>query len=227
MTQNDSGIDRQKQPLQALLKEALDEAGDEKLKVGDILGAYGARSFGPVIAVLALIVISPVGAIPFLPMIFAALIALLSIQLLMGREDPWVPAKIKHVGVERAKAEKFRSKAAKWLAKIDAVVSTRLTWAAGRPARYLAALCCLLLSLVMAAPPLELIPYAVALPASAILLFGLALTARDGLLMLIGYAITAAALYFAYSWIFGGSDEEPARTSASALLAPMWALAPL
>jgi hypothetical protein len=60
--------------------------------------------------------------------------------------------------------------------------------------------------------PLEVIPFAVAAPAAAITLFGLALTARDGLLMLVGFAVAAASTVLAWRWIGpgGGSGEQSA-----------------
>jgi hypothetical protein len=48
--------------------------------------------------------------------------------------------------------------------------------------------------------PLELVPFAVALPGAAIALIGVALIARDGLLMLLAYVLSAAA--FIVLWRF-------------------------
>ncbi|HAE25867.1 MAG TPA: hypothetical protein DCG58_01800, partial [Hyphomonas adhaerens] len=71
-------------------------------------------------------------------------------------------------------------------------ITERLTWATDKIATYGAALAVSLLSLLMI--PLELVPFAVAAPGTAIVLFGLALVARDGALMLAGFAAAAAAI---------------------------------
>ena len=42
-------------------------------------------------------------------------------------------------------------------------------------------------------PPLELLPFAAAAPASAIVMFGLSLTARDGALMIIAFVASAGS----------------------------------
>ena len=209
------------QPLESLLDKAIDSADGDKLRVGEILDAYGSRSFGPVIAILALIVCSPIGGIPFLPMIFAALILLIAVQLLVGRKHPWVPDAIKGIGVDIEKAKSFRKKAGGTLDKVDALISPRLEWAAGDMAQYAAMICVCFLCLIMAAPPLELIPFAVAVPGAAILLFGLGLTAKDGLLMILGFAATAAAAWLGYSWIFGGKEggEDSAGLVAPVIMA--------
>lgn len=194
-------------PLQTLLDKALEQADGDRLKVGDLLDAYGTRSFGPVIALLALIVISPLGAVPFLPILFAALILLIAVQILFGRKHPWVPDRIRKIAFDRKKAEAFREKSGDWLKRIDKLIGPRLEWAATGPADYAAALAVCFLCLILGAPPIELIPYAAALPASAILMFGLGLTARDGLLMILGYLITAGATVAGYMWIFGGKEQ--------------------
>lgn len=206
------------QPLESLLDKAIESADGDEMHVGEILDAYGSRSFGPVIAILALIVCSPIGGIPFLPMIFAALILLIAVQLLFGRKHPWVPDAIKKIGIDVEKAKSFRDKAGGVLDKLDALISPRMQWAAGDTAQYAAMVCVCFLCLIMAAPPLELIPFAAAVPGAAILLFGLGLTAKDGLLMLLGFAVTGVAAWLGYSWIFSG--KEGGEDSAS-LVAPV------
>lgn len=192
-------------PLKSLLDGAVQAADGDKLKLGDILDAFGTRSFGPVIAVLAMISISPIGAIPFLPMLFAALILLIAVQLPFGRKRPWIPEIMRDIGFKREKVERFRRTSAKWLDRIDRLFKPRWSWAAGQAAQYLAAIAVALLAIIMAAPPLEAIPYATSIPASAILMFGLGLTARDGLWMLVGFIMTLVALVVSYSWIFSSS----------------------
>ena len=97
--------DREHKPLETLLDEAIDAADGDEMKLGDILEAFGSRSFGPVIAILAIIVISPIGAVPFLPTLFAALILLIALQLLAGRSSPWVPDFVKKVGFQYGEGE--------------------------------------------------------------------------------------------------------------------------
>lgn len=71
------------------------------------------------------------------------------------------------------------------------MVTERLEWATGGAARYAAAVLVTLLSLALI--PLELVPFAVAIPGVAISVIGLALMARDGALMLLAYALCAVA----------------------------------
>jgi hypothetical protein len=83
--------------------EGLEELADGKRKVclGDALDAFGKASFGPVLIVLPLIELSPVGGIPGLPTALAVLIALIALQLLLGRDHLWIPALVERRSHDR------------------------------------------------------------------------------------------------------------------------------
>ena len=138
------------------------------------------------------------------------------INALVGRDDPWIPRRLKRIGFEKEKAKRVRDKFGNWLRRIDKLVSTRAEWAAGSGAQWLAALFCIGLSVLMV--PLEAIPFAVALPAAAIMFFGLGLTARDGILMILGFIVTGASVVLAFNWLGGGSGEGSGGAQASAAL---------
>ena len=55
--------------------------------------------------------------------------------------------------------------------------------------------------LCLLVPPSELIPFAAIVPMAAIALLGLALTVRDGVVMLLGFLCAAAALYALWGWV--------------------------
>jgi hypothetical protein len=71
----------------------------------------------------------------------------------------------------------------------------------GAVATRLVAVICVLISL--AVPMLELLPLAAALPSLAILAFGLGLSARDGLLVLMASVVSAAAIFLVGQKVFG------------------------
>ena len=60
------------------LDEIADDA-DESVCFGDVLDKFGSRSFAPVMMVLALIEITPIGAIPGVPTLLALCIILVSL----------------------------------------------------------------------------------------------------------------------------------------------------
>ncbi|QIG78927.1 exopolysaccharide biosynthesis protein [Stakelama tenebrarum] len=190
--------DRKKRPLESLLDQAIEASENGSVSIGTLLDHFGNRSFGPVIATLSLFaIIPPIGAIPTLPTTVGVITILMAVQIVFGRKHPWLPAFIRKRSIGRDKVEKARKRLGSVLRRIDALIRPRVGWAAGGIATWLAAFCCMLLGAMM--PPLELLPFAAALPGSAILLFGLGITARDGLLMLLGFMVSGAAAWLLLS----------------------------
>ncbi|GGO96234.1 exopolysaccharide biosynthesis protein [Stakelama pacifica] len=186
------GEDIEKAPLEAMADDAVDAAQNGKVTIGDLLDSFGDRGFGPMLALCGLIAaIPPVGGIPGVPTTMGLLTVLLAGQIVFGRKMPWMPGFIRKLGVSKDKVEAARDKGQSIFSKIDSLIRQRMQWASGRAAAYVAALCCILLGLMM--PPLELLPFAAAAPASAIVMFGLSLTARDGVLMIIAFVASAGS----------------------------------
>ena len=73
------------------LKARMEEGDDEAVTIGDAVEAIGTRGFGPVFLALALLVASPFGGIPTVPTIFAAMLAILAGQMVIGRQSLYVP----------------------------------------------------------------------------------------------------------------------------------------
>ena len=182
-----------------------------KVRVDDVLDDFGRRSFGPIIMILALLEISPLGAVPGIPTTLAAIISLVALQLLFGRTHIWLPQFILNRAVESKKLHRAVRKlrgVARWLddhsrGRLDALtkgISIKIAAIA-------------ILVLCATVPPLEMLPFASSGPMIAIAAIGLALVVRDGLVMLLALALAVAALgggtYYYYS-----SDEESSDTSA-------------
>ncbi|MEZ6022335.1 MAG: exopolysaccharide biosynthesis protein [Hyphomonadaceae bacterium] len=110
-----------------------------------------------------------------------------------------MPKFIQDRAVSKQQLKKAEKTTKPVLKRIDQMITDRLTWAASGAAHYVAAVIVTLLALLLI--PLELVPFAVMLPGAAIAMIGVALLARDGALMLVAFALAAAAFYalFAYS----------------------------
>ncbi|QYF85807.1 exopolysaccharide biosynthesis protein [Brevundimonas sp. PAMC22021] len=181
------------QNLETLLDE-LEQAADGKDKVPlkDVHEAIGERSFGPLLLAAGLAALTPLGVIPGLPTAFAIIVVLIAGQLVIGRDRFWIPRRLREhsVGADRL------NKAVSWLRKparvIDRFVKPRLrVFTQAGFTRVVAVICVVI---AFAIPPLELLPFAVVAPASAIAAFGLGLTARDGLLVLIALIASTISL---------------------------------
>ena len=160
--------------------------------IRDALDDFGGRSFGPFIMLPALLEITPVGGIPGVPTFLALIIAIVAVQLLLGREHIWMPDFIQNRSVGSKKLHKGVTKlrgVAHWLdehshgrlEKLTEGIWTKLA------AVVVILLCCMV-------PPLEFLPFASSAPMLAIAAIGLALTVRDGVMMLIALALACAAV---------------------------------
>ncbi|SDE92212.1 exopolysaccharide biosynthesis protein [Limimaricola pyoseonensis] len=174
----------------------------QQVTVDDVISALGNRGHGPFLFVPALIEISPIGGIPGVPTLLALIISIFAVQLVLRRDDLWLPGVLRRRSVPgdklRAAAEKMEG-VGDWLDRWFHGRWTRLT---GARATRLAGVAVLVLCLTV--PPLELVPFASTAPMAAIVAIGLALTLRDGLLMALGLALALAALGVGGWFALGG-----------------------
>ncbi len=173
-----------------LTKLAYEPDGD-KLSLVSVLDTMQGRGFGPLLLTPCLIVLLPTGAIPGVPTLCAVLIVLVAGQLVAGKRTPWVPARLRDVTFERQRFQSMVARARPWTERVDRLLKPRLRPLTVWPFNRIGALACLLLAAAMV--PLELVPFAAAVPALIIALYALALAAHDGALAVLGLAGMAAA----------------------------------
>ncbi|UYV11463.1 MAG: exopolysaccharide biosynthesis protein [Phycisphaera sp.] len=179
------------------LDEQID--GDASLAVSDILDAFGSRSFGPLLALPGLIGLTPLGAVPGAPAIIAAFVILVAGQHLFGRDHPWLPQKLTGRSVSKERWDKARDKARPWARRVDILLKPRLRWLTGSIMERVISLVSIALAVSMF--PLGFIPFAVAAPAGAILFFGLALSARDGVAVVVALLATGGTAYMLWTMV--------------------------
>jgi hypothetical protein len=184
-------------PIEAVIEEAIELADGGKVRFGDLLEAWGDRSYGPLFIVLGFFAGTPLAVIPPMAGIAGVVIALLAIQMAFGKHHPWLPRWVLKRTVKEKAIVKTRDKTEGFLASLDSLFSERLTWASGGIARRLAALIIVALGLSMI--PFEAIPFAGVAPAIGVMLFGVAITARDGLVMIVSTAAAIGVVIFAAS----------------------------
>jgi hypothetical protein len=177
------------------LLDRIDEAEEEKageVPLDSVMDAVGRRSFGPQLLLAGVVIAAPgVGDIPGVPTIIGLFILLVSGQLLFGRERFWMPQWLLRRAVSKEKLKKMTG--SKWVRRpakwVDAVVKERLTMFIGSWPIALAS------SVIALASPLtEFVPMGSVGLGIAILAFGVALIARDGVMALTGYVLAALTL---------------------------------
>lgn len=177
-----AAVDSEIHSLSELLDrmEALSKQGDE-VAFGEVMDAVGEKSFVPLLMLAGLVMAAPViGDIPGVPVLMGLLVLLASVQFLLNREHVWIPKWLERRQVSSSKVQKTLS----WLRKpsrwIDRVSKTRLTTFVDHAGAVLSALICIVIA--MATPVMEVVPMSANVAGIAIIAFGIALLARDGVI---------------------------------------------
>lgn len=187
--------------LASLLKQIRENTEGDKTTLGEVLDALDSRSFGPLMLVPAIMAVSPVGAIPGMSIATGLVLLLLSVQLLISQKHPWLPSRLENFSLSRETLHDGIDQTIPWAEWLDKFTDERLTLLTQAPFRQLIAIITACLAAMFV--PLALVPFGVAVPGTAVALFGLGLTARDGLLVLVGVAVSGAALWLTiFLWPF-------------------------
>ncbi len=178
--------------LVALVDKIDRETGDGHVTVGDIVDVLGPRSLIPLLLLPCLAMVSPLSAVPGVPSILSAIVGLVAVQMLVGRRRLWLPRFLLNRSLHADRISRMAHRLRPGLAWLDRVLSERLVVLTQRPGN-LPALCVFcVVSFFM--PAIEPVPFLTTTLASAMTIFAVALFARDGLLMLAGYALVGVGV---------------------------------
>ncbi len=180
-------------PLQSVLQTVDDVTHGEATDLKTLITAFDDRAFGPVLTLCGVILLTPIGAIPGVPLALFIILASFAIQIIFGRSHPWMPGVLSRLTISQRKIESSRKVLRPVLEKIDPLLRPRWPFAVRPVARKVAALMTLLLGASLI--PLGAIPFAAVIPGAIIVTLGLGITARDGLVVTLG--LTSGALCFA------------------------------
>lgn len=188
------GTDDKIHDLSGLLDTMAEAASDkEKIHVKDIVEALGSRSLGPLLTVVGIIIVMPViGDIPGVPVMMGSLILLVAIQLLVGREHPWLPKWLLNRAVSHEKFCKMVKMSRKPARFMDRITNVRLQMFIEGGGQYLIAFVCIAIACLT--PFMELVPFSANVAGLALFAFGLALISRDGLLAVIALFIVSGLI---------------------------------
>src|SRR5690554_7602963 len=94
------------------LLDRIDEAGEgeEQVSLEQLMDHIGRRSFGPILLLIGVILVSPLSGIPGLPSTMGVAVLLLSLQMLLRRKYIWLPGWI----LRRSISEEKLATAAGW-----------------------------------------------------------------------------------------------------------------
>jgi len=156
------------------------QAEGEAVTLGWVLDKLHERAFGLFLLILAL----PC-CIPFLygiPQIVSLPLVFVAAQIVIGRDVPWLPAKLRQREVAASSLEDLARRARPWLKKIEALSRPRLGVLTWRPLSQVVGLALLLFSASIMVP----LPGTNTVPGFAVVLVSMGLLQRDGILVLVG-----------------------------------------
>lgn len=159
----------------------------EVIRLHDVLEGLEERAFG-----MLLFLSIPAALIPGVAgVISGPLIILVGVQLLFGRNEPWLPKFLGRRGPHRHAMATFRDKLGPWLTRLERVVKPRAHVLLDHPiASAFTGLNLILLGLLLSLP----IPFTNILFALLVLVFALALLERDGRLLAVAWAGSVCAI---------------------------------
>jgi hypothetical protein len=161
------------------------------ISIEEMMNAVGHRTFGPLVLLVGLILITPLSGVPGMPTLMGLLVLLTLGQLLVGREHFWLPRWLVQRQIPQQKLVRGLTMLRPAARRVDSVIRPRLTPLASGPGLYVMALACILISLVM--PVTELVLFSSSIAGLILMVFGLAMISRDGLVALLAWGLMLTA----------------------------------
>nr|WP_281496037.1 exopolysaccharide biosynthesis protein [Marivita sp. S6314] len=171
------------------------------LSFQEMLNRVGPRSFGAILLVPSLILVSPLSIIPFMPTFGGLIILTIATQAFFGRRHIWLPqflAKRTLRPEQLQRAVGYLRKPAAWL---DRHSRNRLILLTAPPFDRIALLA--VMTVAATWPFLEIVPMFTSISAGGVALVAFALMVRDGFVLIAGYSVLAGTLVFVLRLITG------------------------
>ncbi|TGN61818.1 exopolysaccharide biosynthesis protein [Paracoccus liaowanqingii] len=194
--------EEQTHALSDVLDQLESSVRGESITVEDVIEKLGRKSFASLMLVFSLISTSPASAIPGITTVVAAVVFILVVQMIAGRNCLWLP---RFITRRRMSSEKL-CKGIGWMRTpvrfVEHYLKARLTFLFHRPWLWLPLILIMCLTLVM--PFMEIIPTSGSLASAVIALFAAGLLTRDGALVIASFVLLAAIPVAVWYFGFGG-----------------------
>jgi hypothetical protein len=170
----------------------------ERITLGDIIGALDARAFGLATLMFALPSVVPMP--PGVPTIVGLALLMVSVQMVIGRQELWIPAFMARWSFPRASLVSAMEGLTPRLRTLETIARPRLMPVTGTVGTVLIGVIILIMALILILP---LPPGVNFPPALACAILGMGLAERDGVIVLVGAAGSILALFAAWAVTVG------------------------
>lgn len=181
-----------------LLREFAENLSGERVSLAEIDAGLGDRGLGVLMAVFAVPNIFP-STVPFGNVLTGVPVILLAVHLMLGWRQLVLPDFLARRSIAARTLKSFAPKLAGMLARIEPLLSPRLTAVSSPAGERIIGVICLFLSILSALP----IPFGHMVPALALMVIGLGLIEHDGFAILLGAALGLAGAMVFVLVLFG------------------------
>lgn len=180
------------------IQDAVNKADGHSVSLEVILQVAGRKLFGPLLCISGVITLAPIiGDIPGVPTIMGLIVFLVAIQLLLNRKNLWLPQFLLKRSIQKEKLFSTLNKLQKPARFIDRFLKPRLIVLTEGIMIYVIAVICIFVAIAM--PVMELIPFSANIAGILLTAFGLSITTRDGLPIVIAVLLAiliTSIIYF-------------------------------
>ncbi|WED42890.1 exopolysaccharide biosynthesis protein [Legionella cardiaca] len=153
------------------------------ISYGELVKLFGDQAFGLIIILFALPSALPISIIPGFSFIFGLPIVFIAIHIIIARRALWLPEKLANRRLEFSKFAEVVRKTIPYLRFIEQMLKPRLLFFTRPVMERLHGVVMLMLSFLLLLP----IPFSNFIFASLIILFGLGLAEKDGVVLVLAY----------------------------------------
>jgi hypothetical protein len=179
-----------------------EESRAEKVTLGEFFELAEERIFGFLLVILALPSALPVPA-PGYSIPFGIAIIFLALQLVAGRDRPWLPEKMLKGSMKLETVQGFVKKGTPWIKRIEKVTKPRITSVCTTlPGKIILGAAITLMGISMCIP----IPGTNTLPAIGVFITAFGLLEDDGLICLAGLFVCSLGAALTTAIIFVGKE---------------------
>jgi hypothetical protein len=179
----------------ALLQDLMDAFPNETVTVGELLERLEQRAFGLLLLLLSLPMCIP--NIPGISTVFGVAMLIPAAQMILGRQEVWVPRQLRDWTFSREAMVKGIKAALPLLRRIETLAKPRWSFLFNGPFMLIWGLMTLLMAFILILP----IPGGNFPPAVAMALLALAMLQEDGALALVSAALGVATTALVYQII--------------------------
>jgi hypothetical protein len=206
--------------LSQALETTRSAVSGHRVTLRELLGLVGEQGLLVFCAILAMPFLLPV-TLPFMSTALGAPMLLVGIAVVLNRV-PWLPDRILDHALPGETVQHVLERAAHAAGRFEHLVRPRLLLFTATPAANSVNGIVLVVAVLVLMAPLPLVPFANTLPAIGVILLCLGMAERDGVVILLGHAVTLFATAFVGTilWLAAkaGSDPRAALDALAILL---------